>query len=153
MGQFPEYVPTAATNDCVWNSNENIGTSSQKHRHLPRNVEEVTHSDDAPMFTVIMAPPRISKFGYPNIWHTCNIQSRMCDHGIYIYILLKSIQKSAPSSNSSMKAALNNAVGNGEHRCVLACPSPKEFDNNPLNIMTHYVQDTKIATWHSFLEI
>ena len=119
------------------------------HRNIaiyPRDFEEVTHSDDAPMLTVIMAHPRISNFVHPNIWHICNIQSKMGNHGICI--LLKSIQKLVSSSNSSLKVALHNTVRNCEHRCVLGCLSHKEIDQS-LNIMTHYVQDTKIATWQS----
>ena len=79
----------------------------------------------------------------------CNIQSKMCDNGISI--LLKSIQKSAPSSNSSLKAALNNAVGNGEHRCS-CMPESRRDRYQPTISMLHDVQDTKIATWCLFLE-
>ena len=90
MGQLSEYVPTsasqAATNHCVRNSIENSVTSSHQYRHLPRNFEEVTHSDDTLLFNVTMAPPLNSNFGSPKIWHICNIQSKICDHSMYISI-------------------------------------------------------------------
>ena len=164
MCQFPEYVPPSAsqatTRHCVWNSNENSVTSSQQYRHLSRNFEELTHTVTMPWRSLLAW-----------LHHEIPILGRQ-KYDTYAtfspkYVitactfLLKSIQKSAPSSNSSLKVPLHNAAGNGEHRCVIGCLSPEEIDAKPKyydtwcwryqkSYLTFFSRSNSGVTWQTF---